>query len=261
MSNDVSRLVRSTMTSLEILEFVRNESEPRLTDIAEGLDIGHSTAHNHLVTLEEQEWLVREDWAYSLGLKFLEYGRQTRRDVPYFGTVRRLTNELSAQTSFEVEFLVEEYGRLVSIFDVIPSEAMYGNVDDEWEGVGISYNMTNTASGKAILAELPSERVDTILAKWGFSQETPYSVTNQETLFDQLETARQRGYAKANQEVHEGFENIAVAVNWPDSSVFGAISIGWPSYIFDDGIDQDVTDQLFDTKEDLEAAIAAGPDA
>jgi DNA-binding IclR family transcriptional regulator len=257
MTNDASRLVRSTMTSLEILEFVRNEETPRLTDVAKGLGIGHSTAHNHLATLEEHEWLVREDGGYRLGLKFLEFGRHTRRKVPHFGAVRRLTNELSAQTSFEVEFLVEEYGRIISIFDVIPSNAVYGNVDDEWQGVGISYNMTNTASGKAILANLPPERVDAILERWGFDQKTPYSVTDRETLYDQLETARERGYAKAHQEVHEGFENIAVVVDWPDGSVFGAISIGWPSYIFEDGIDQDVIDQLLEAKGELEAELAA----
>jgi len=256
MVTDASRLVRSTTTSLEILQFIKNEDGARLTDVAEALDIGHSTAHNHLATLEEHEWLVCENGAYSLGLKFMEFGRHTRRNVPHFAAVRRLVNELSVQTSFEVEFLVEEYGRLVSVFDVIPSNAVYGNTDDEWEGIGISYNMTNTASGKAILAEFPPERVESVLEKWGFREETPHSVTDRETLFDQLETAREQGYAKAHQEVHEGFENIAVAVTWPDGSVFGAISIGWPSYIFDGGIDQDVIDQLLETGTKLEAEIA-----
>ena len=259
--DDASRLVQSTMTSLRILEYVYEHREARLTDVATDLDIGYSTAHNHLATLEEGEWLVRTDGVYSLGLKFLGFGRAARRNVPFFGIVRRLTSELSKQMNFEVEFLVEEYGRLVSIIDLIPSNAVYGNVDDGWQGVGISYNMTNTASGKAILAELPAERVEAIIEEWGFDPETPYSVTDRETLFRQLETARERGYAKAHQEVHEGFENIAVAVNYPDGSVFGAISIGWPSYIFDGGIDQDVIDQLIETKRRLEAEIddAAGP--
>lgn len=261
MVTDASRLVRSTTTSLKILQFIKSEHEVRLTDVAEALEIGHSTAHNHLATLEEHEWLVREDGVYRLGLKLMEFGRHTRRTVPHFAAARRLANELSVQTSFEVEFLVEEYGRLVSIVDVIPSNAVYGNTDDEWEGIGISYNMTNTASGKAILAELPPERVEAILEKRGFRQETPHSVTDRETLFKQLETARERGYAKAHQEVHEGFENIAVAVNWPDGSVFGAISIGWPSYIFDGGIDQDVIEQLLETGRKLEAEIAGDIDA
>lgn len=253
---DSSRLVQSTTTSLRILEFVQEQEDTRLTDVVSELDIGYSTAHNHLATLEAEEWLVREDDEYRLSMKFLHYGRSVRRRLPFFQVVRRYANELANMTNLEVEFLIEEYGRIVSLVDVIPANSVYGNIDDQWQGVGIFYNMTNTASGKAILAELPDERVEAIVEKRGFAAQTPYSVQDRETLNEQLESARQQGYAQAHQEVHEGFENVAVVVHYPDGSIFGAISIGWPSYIFEDRIDQRAIDQLIETKGDLEAEIA-----
>lgn len=254
--SDGPRLVQATQTSLRILEFVRDQGGVRLTDVAEALDIGYSTAHNHLATLETAGWLVREDGEYTLALCFLEYGRVARRRTPFFQAVRRHTHELSQQTNLEVEFLVEENGRLVSLIDLTSNTPGYSNIDDDWRGVGIFYTMTNTASGKAMLAQLPESRVETILDRWGLPARTPYSVTDRTVLEKQLETVRQQGYATAHQEVHEGFENAAVVVNYPDGRIFGALSIGWPSYLFEDGLDQSLVEQLKQTKRELEAEIA-----
>ena len=251
------RLVQATRTSLRILEFVRDQQGARLTDIAEALDIGYSTAHNHLATLEAEELLVREDGEYTLALCFLSYGRQARRQTPFFQIVRRYMHEISQQTNLEVEFLVEEHGRLVSLIDITSNTPGYSNIDDDWQGIGIFYHMNNTASGKAMLAQMSDERVDAILDRWGLPAQTPYSVTDRAVLEQQLETVRRQGYATAHQEVHEGFENAAVAVHYPDDRIFGAISVGWPSYLFDDGLDHGLIEQLRETKRELEAEISA----
>ncbi|MFC4248745.1 IclR family transcriptional regulator [Natribaculum luteum] len=254
--DNASRLVQSTMTSLQILEFIREERGARLTDIAKEFDIGYSTAHNHLATLYEQEWLVKENDVYKIPFRFLHYGRSARRNTPFFQIVRRHANELSKQTNMEVEFLVEEHGRIISLIDITENAPGYSNIDDDWEGVGIFYYMNNTASGKAMLAEMSDERVEEILDKWGLPKQTPYSVTDRDTLYQQLEAARKKGYAMAHQEVHEGFENAATVVKYPDDTIFGAISIGWPSYLFDEGLDQSLIDQLEETKRDIESEIA-----
>jgi IclR family acetate operon transcriptional repressor len=255
--NNASRLVQSTMTSLRILEFIREAQGARLTELARELDIGYSTVHNHLATLHEKEWVVREGDEYKISLRFLHYGRSARRSTPFFQLVRRHVNELSKQTSMEVEFLVEEHGRIVSLIDITANTPGYSNLDDDWEGVGIFYYMTNTASGKAMLAEMPAERTEAVLEKWGLPAQTPYSITDREVLYQQLEATRERGYATAHQEVHEGFENAASVVKYPDGTVFGAVSIGWPSYLFDEGLDQSLLDQWKATTRAIEADIAA----
>lgn len=251
-----SRMVQATGTSLRIIEYVREVEGARLTDVAEELDIGYSTAHNHLATLEDEEWLVRKDGEYHLALRFLHFGRMARRRTPHFQVIRRYMDNLSQQTSLEVEFLIEEHGRLVSLIDITSNTPGYSNIDDDWQGVGIFYHMNNTASGKAMLAEMSDERVEEILDRWGLPARTPYSVTDREVLADQLETFRRQGYATAHQEVHEGFENAAIVVTYPDGRIIGAISIGWPSYLFDDGLEESLIDQLEETKQELEAEIA-----
>lgn len=252
---NTSRLVQSTITSLRILEFIHKEQGARLTDIAEELDIGYSTAHNHLATLHSEEWLLKENDVYRLPYRFLNYGRSTRRNTPFFQIVRRHANQLSEETNMEVEFLVEEYGRIISLIDIRTNAPRYTNVDDDWEGIGIFYHMSNTASGKAILAEMPDERVEEILEKWGLPAQTPYSVTDRETLYQQLEAVRENGYATAHQEVHDGFENAATVVKYPDDTIFGAISVGWPSYLFDNGLDQNIINKLINKRQEIESDI------
>ena len=251
-----SRLVQSTLTSLRILEYVHDQQGARLTDVAEALDIGHSTAHNHLVTLHDQEWLVRRDGEFRLGMKFLHFGRSARRRTPYFAVVRRHLTELAGQTNLELEYLIEQYGRLISIINIVPDTGVHGSISENWEGVGNYYFLTNTASGKAILAELPHDRVEAILDRWGLPAQTPYSVTDRETLFEQLERTRERGYAEAQQEFQEGFENIAVAVTEADGAVVGAVSIGWPVYLFDGEVEDEVVELLVETKAAIESDIA-----
>ncbi|QFU84544.1 IclR family transcriptional regulator [Natronorubrum aibiense] len=252
-----ARPVRTTKTSFRIIEFVQDHEHTTLTEIADGVDIAYSTAHNHLATLCEEGWLVEQDGVYEIGLKFLHLGRSAYYRTPLFNIARRHVSELAEQINLEVEFLVEEHGRLISIADVIHEPKGYGNPDESTWSDGRYYYMHNTASGKVILAELPDDRVEEILDRWGLPAQTPYSVTDREQLYDQLDTIRDQGYAEIHQEVLEGFSNISAAVTLPDGRVFGSLSIGWPTYIYENGVKDEMIDNLLNTVDAIEADFAA----
>ncbi|OIB59018.1 IclR family transcriptional regulator [Natrialba sp. SSL1] len=251
------RPVRTTKTSFRIIEFVQARERATLSEVADGVGIACSTAHNHLATLCDEGWLVEHDGTYEIGLKFLHFGRSAYYRTPLFNTARQHVNDLAERTNLEVEFLVEEYGRIISIADVIHEPRGYGDPDKStWSGVGQYYHMHNTASGKVLLAEFSDERVDEILDQWGMPAQTPYSVTNRETLEAQLETIREQGYAEIHQEVLEGFSNISAAVMLPDGTPFGALSIGWPTYFYENGVEADMVDNLLETVDVIEADLA-----
>ncbi|MFC7046032.1 IclR family transcriptional regulator [Halobacteriaceae archaeon GCM10025711] len=250
------RPVQSTRRSLRILEFVEEHGRVRLTDIASGLDIGHSTAHNHLATLETEGLLVRNDGEYTLGMKLLKYGMSARRSIPFIEPIRRTVFELAQQLELEVEFLVEEHGRVVSIVDTGHKLTKYSTTDTHLN-VGNFYPMTCTASGKAILAAMSDERVDRVLERWGLPAATPHSITDRDALYGQLAEIRERGYSRANQEVIEGFDNIGVAITHPDGTILGAITVGWPTYHFENDVPRRIIDELLRAKESVEAEIAA----
>ncbi len=60
--------------------------------------------------------------------------------------------------------------------------------------------MHQVAGGKAILAEYSRERVEGIIEQHGLPATTEYTITDPETLFQELEDIRKRGYATTIEE-------------------------------------------------------------
>lgn len=250
------RLVQSTLRSLRVLEFVEQQGSARLTDVATGLDIGVSTAHNHLATLQHEGLLVEDDGAYKLGMRLVKYGSSASGNIPYIQVIRRHIMEYAGRLELELEFLVEERGRVISIIDTGNTLTKYSTADTNLD-IGDFYPMTCTASGKAILAEMSDERVEEILDEWGLPAETPHSITDREVLYRELAEIREQGYSQADQEVIEGFNNVGVAITTPDGTIVGAVTVGWPTYQFEDEVPQHVVNTLLEMKEEIEAEVAS----
>ncbi|WP_411966123.1 IclR family transcriptional regulator [Haloferax sp. YSMS24] len=249
------RLVQSTIRSLRILEYVEERGRARLTDVAEEFDIGHSTALNHLMTLEHEGLLVKRDGEYTLGMKFLKHGVSATQSIPHIEVVRRNVLELAERLELETEFLVEEHGRVVSVIDTGYKYTRYPTADSNLN-VGTYYPMTCTASGKAILAAMSDDRVEEILDEWGLPESTQYSITSRDELYEELAEIQERGYSRAKQEIVEGFDNIGTVITTPDGSIIGSITVGWPTYHFENTVPQQIIDELLDTREAIEREIA-----
>ncbi|WP_416841405.1 IclR family transcriptional regulator [Haloferax sp. DFSO52] len=248
------RLVQSTIRSLRILEYVEEQGSARLTDVATEFDIGHSTALNHLATLEHEGALVKRDGKYSLGMKFVKHGVSATQSIPYIEVVRRNVLELAEHLELETEFLVEEHGRVVSVIDTGYTFTRYPTADSNLN-VGTYYPMSCTASGKAMLAAMSEERVEEIVEEWGLPQSTQYSITRREDLYEELAEIQERGYSRAKQEIVEGFDNIGAVITAPDGTIIGSITVGWPTYHFEETVPQQIIDELLDTKEAIETEI------
>ena len=69
-----------------------------------------------------------------------------------------------------------------------------------------------TSIGKALLAFLPEEKRENILAKSPRRPMTPHTVTKKRLLQAQLEAIAERGFAVSDQEFHLGARSLAVPV-------------------------------------------------
>jgi DNA-binding IclR family transcriptional regulator len=116
----------------------------------------------------------------------------------------------------------------------------------------------STAAGKAILAELPRERVLEILDRWGLPRQTSNTVTDRETLFEQLELVAERGYAYNDRECFDGYHGVGAVVRGIDGSILGALTIGGPVYrVPEERLGNEMVDLLLESVEDIEATIEA----
>jgi DNA-binding IclR family transcriptional regulator len=115
--------------------------------------------------------------------------------------------------------------------------------------VGRYYYLHNSAVGKAILAALPETRVNEILDRWGLPAETEYTVTDRETLLEDIARTEERGYSVNDQEAVEGLRSVGVPVTAPHGGVLGALDISGPLYRLPPNDElasmlQDVVDEL-----------------
>jgi DNA-binding IclR family transcriptional regulator len=217
MKDTRARPVKTTRTSIRIGREIQRRDGATLTELSTALDLAKSTVHNHLATLVDEGLLVEEDGRYYIGLRFLEFGEHARNRREHYTPAKIQVYRLAESTNEEANFAVAWKPYWASI----PLR------------VGSKFRMHNSAPGKAVLSALPTDRVESILDRRGLPATTENTITDRETLFEELDTVRERGYATNDEELGVGFRSIAAPVTLDDGTVLGGLSIGGPAYRFE----------------------------
>lgn len=221
-----ARTIEATGRSLSILEALQELHGARVTVLAEHLDLSKSTIHNHLTTLREHGYVTMEGDTYHISLKMTNLGEYARNRKPAYRRARELSDRLAEETNLESGFIVEENGRGVYL------KTETGDVNDPhiFPQVGDHVYLHSTAAGKAILADLPRERVEVIVDRRGLPPVTENTITDRAALFEALDRIRERGYAVNKGENEPGMRAVAVAVPDDDGTVLGGVSVSGPKY-------------------------------
>lgn len=95
--------------------------------------------------------------------------------------------------------------------------------------VGVRHPLHATASGKVLLAALPPEHRDVIIAA-GLPAVTSHTLTGQERLLRELERVQSDGYALTLEELADGVTGIAAPIRDYTGTVIAAITVGGPSF-------------------------------
>lgn len=229
MSKNAKNSVSTSQKTIRVLETLKELDGARVTELANALDMNKSTVHNHLSTLEEEELVVKDGSEYTLGLRLLEFGGSARNQHPLYRAALPEIERLAAQTGELANLTVEEHGRGIYLACEQGERAIDINVFP-----GLRRPLHLTASGKAILAYLPNERVDKIIDRHGLEPATPQSVTDRGELESRLETVRERSFAVDDEELIEGLRCVAAPIQDLDGGVLGAISVAAPANRMED---------------------------
>lgn len=239
--------IGATRTSLAIIEEIRRQGGGTVTEIASALDVPKSTVYIHLNTLRKTGYVCKEGKEYDIGLKVVHFGEYARNRDPRFKLAKEYVNRLSTETNEEADFTVEEHRRLVSIYHAL------GETSESGMQIGSYFYLHNTASGKAIMAEWPREKVQEVIDQWGLPQDTDHTITSEGELIEELERTRERGYGVSDEELIEGFQSAAAVVHTSDGGILGGLSFGGPTYRFDATDPRDANVQrLLEATQDFE---------
>lgn len=234
------KMVEAVRTSLRILDVLRTEGSAGVTDIAAEIGLSKATVHNHLATLEHEEYVVKDkDDNYQLGFRFLDFAHHARRRIGIYDLVRQEVDKLAEESGEMALYTVEEHGRGVCIYRKLGSSSVQTPLY-----IGYRSALHHTAVGKAILAHLPRERVEEIIATHGLSTQTEDTITDPEQLFEELAEIRERGVAFNHGETIQGLVGVGAPILEQNGTVRGAISIIGPASRMDE-------DRFYDEIPDL----------
>ena len=216
--------IRAVGTSATIIEKLAELDEAGVTELANHLEITKGTIHNHLATLEENEFVVKEDGRFRLSLRFFELGERIKNRHKILEVGRPEVDKLAEETGELGNILVEEHGRGIYLYRAKGANAL--SLDT---GIGSRVYLHQTGLGKAILAHLPEERVDVVIDEHGLEPSTEHTVTTRDALFEDLQRIRERGYAVDMEERAEGIHCVSAPVITNDGVVQGAVSVAGPA--------------------------------
>ncbi|WP_435156893.1 IclR family transcriptional regulator [Haladaptatus sp. DFWS20] len=251
MTDESNTPVRTTTRSFDIIETLCELDGARLTEISAHLDLPDSTVHNHLRTLVQRGYVVRDDNTYRVSFRFLEIGEYVRSRRKICEVAEPEIDKLAAETDESASLLVEEDGRGVYVYD---AQADTSIPLDMHPGKHVALHAT--ALGKAILAYLPESRVEEILEQRGLPARTSNTITDREELVTELATIRERGFAVDSEERVRGVRCVAVAIKNKNGQVIGAISVSGPSSRIRADPDEQLLQELLRAKNIVELKLA-----
>jgi len=216
------RDIKSARNTVDIVEVVRRADGATLTEVAQEIDLARSTVHDYLQTLLGMEYLVKEGDEYHVSLKFLDLGHHSKLSRTAWRQVRPALEEIGDETGEHVWFVVEEYGTAVYVDSYSGSRVL-----SMFNAPGTREHLHCIAAGKAILAHLPTERVDQIVDRHGLPAHTERTITDRDGLHEELEQVRADEVAFCDGEWRDEIRAVASPVVRGDD-VIGAVTFGAP---------------------------------
>jgi DNA-binding IclR family transcriptional regulator len=208
----------------DVIDVLRGRGWMGVSELADELDLPKSTVHVYLATLHDNGYVSKADGQYRLNLRFLELGGEIRHRLDIFRVARSQLDALSETTGEVANLGVEEEGRRVLLYSAKPPEGLFDNAP-----TGEFKQLHYTALGKTLLAQLPDERIESIVERDGLPEATENTITSEAELFEEIDRIRERGYAIEDEEHHDGIKAIGVPIRHvEDPPVEAAVSISGP---------------------------------
>jgi DNA-binding IclR family transcriptional regulator len=180
----------------------------RLTDVVAATGLAKSTVHRITSLLVARGFVqVDGEGSFLPGPKALQLAGRALEHL-----------DISELVSPQIDALVAATHCTVHIAGLNGDEAVYVARRDSEKPyrmpsrVGKSISLHTTGIGKTILAAMPAEQVDGIIARTGLPTRTPNTIGDADTLRGELRLIAERGYAFDDEENEPGIRCVAAPI-------------------------------------------------
>ncbi len=211
---------KTTMTSFRVVEALKDRDGAGVSELADELGLAKGTVHKHLTTLRQLDYVVKDDHTYRLSIRFLGLGTTVRARLPIYEAAQQPLEHLATATGETASLIIPEHGYGVYIL-----RENRRNETDAGEKEGDRIPLHATASGKAILSYTPAEKRTQILDYRGLPAVTDNTITDRDTLEDELQLVRDRRMAYDRAEYREGWHCLACPVLNSNGRAIAAVTV------------------------------------
>ena len=217
--------IGSVDNALRLLLLYRERRLVRVTDAAEALGVGRSTAHRLLATLQQHGFVEQdpETRAYRAGAALAEIGLATIREDGLGEYLRPYMVRLRDEVNETIQLVVLRGANCLFIETVESTRPLRTA-----SRVGVVVPAHCLSGGKALLASLPLERLRRLYPAEEIPAATPHSISSRAALEAHLERIRANGYATNFGESEEEIGSIGVAVHGAQGRPRAGLAVSGP---------------------------------
>lgn len=204
-----------------------------LSEVARTAGLAVSTAHRLLTTLQ-QEGFARFDeerGAWTVGVQAFVVGSAFLRSRELTAVARPVMRQLMERSGETVNLAVPDGGETIYVAQVECRKMMRAIARPGGRAM-----MHASGAGKALLAAMPADEVERVIAQHGLPRETPKTITAAGALADALEEVRRRGYAVDDEENAVGLRCVAAAIHDEHAQPIAALSLSGPTARIEDAM-------------------------
>ena len=191
-TRQTDRHVGAVLAALDVLESFFAKSGLTATEIMKATGLTRNRVMRLTGTLIHRGFLMvdSETGAFSIGAKIYGLGKVFEHNCLILSLVKPILKDIALKTEESVSLYGREgYERVV----LAREEGIHAIRHALSEGQRMDLHAG--AGGKVILAYLPPEMVETILAKIGLPKRTERTITDKRKFLKELENIRSQGYA------------------------------------------------------------------
>jgi DNA-binding IclR family transcriptional regulator len=198
-----------------------------LDQLASALGVHKTTVLRLLRTLADEHFVFRDgNHRYHLGSQVFELSSR--------GLEQREVRGIAAPhlTAFN-----REHGRTTHLCELSGSEIVYIDKLESHDHVrmasriGLRAPVHSTAAGKVLVADLPPNELESVLAGATFAPMTPRTITSRDDFLAELARVREQGWADDREENESSINCVAAPVRCASGRAVAAVSVSVPDIV------------------------------
>jgi IclR family KDG regulon transcriptional repressor len=217
------KTVKKSLAILDLFLTVKNELS--IDELATLSGINKSTTRRIIMTFIDYDFVKQppKKGKYSLGMKFLDFSQTIKKNIPFVDIAEPFLTQLGQKADETAAMAIWNERDAIICLSTQPNHPLKVSIHD-----GTMRMLHQSSLGKAILAGLPDERLNSLIGS-ELRRFTPNTITDIDELKRHLAIVRRDGVATDDEEGYSGVRGIACAFKNEEGGVAGAVTLIGPT--------------------------------